>query len=106
MVLDADWDFDLEDSWNYKWNSNSYSSKRGYSELQGTVHRLPPPSFPGSGLHTTLGNTNSSSGFYSETLITRNMLRRKKMFLDDYTCVLCNTGSEESYFHLFFGMSL
>jgi hypothetical protein len=21
MVLDADWDIDLEDSWNYKWNS-------------------------------------------------------------------------------------
>jgi hypothetical protein len=33
---------------------------------------------------------------------TRNILRRKNMQLDDYTCVLCNSGHEETSFHLFF----
>ena len=33
---------------------------------------------------------------------TRGLLRRKNKHLDDYTCVLCNTGHEETCFHLFF----
>jgi hypothetical protein len=37
-----------------------------------------------------------------DILNTTNLLRRKNMELDDYTCVLCNGGHEETSFHLFF----
>ena len=36
---------------------------------------------------------------------TRNLLRRKHMHLDDYSCVLCNTGCEGTSFHIFFECS-
>jgi hypothetical protein len=37
-----------------------------------------------------------------DRLSTRNLLRRKNMHLDDYGCLLCSTGCEETSFHLFF----
>ena len=37
-----------------------------------------------------------------DRLNTRNLLRRKNMHLDDYNCVMCNSGTEETCFHLFF----
>lgn len=37
-----------------------------------------------------------------DRLNTRNLLRRKNMELEDYNCVLCNTGHEETSWHLFF----
>ena len=40
-----------------------------------------------------------------DRLNTRNLLRRKNVYLDDYTCVLCSNGLEETSFHLFFECS-
>jgi hypothetical protein len=37
-----------------------------------------------------------------DRLSTRSILKRKNMFLTDYTCVLCQQGLEETCFHLFF----
>jgi hypothetical protein len=37
-----------------------------------------------------------------DRLNTREMLRRKNMELDDYSCVLCRQNAEECLFHLFF----
>jgi len=64
------------------------------------------PSSLGSGPPATLGNINFSSGCFLETDSARNLLRRKNMHLDDYSCVLCSTGHEETSFHLFFECSL
>jgi hypothetical protein len=38
----------------------------------------------------------------SDRLNTRELLKRKNMDLQDYTCVLCSTNSEESLLYLFF----
>ena len=35
-------------------------------------------------------------------LNTRNLLRRKNMYLDDYNCAICNSNVEETCMHLFF----
>jgi hypothetical protein len=45
-----------------------------------------------------------SSGCYSETLNTRNLLRRRhyKVAEDDYSCDLCQLNCEGSTYHLFF----
>lgn len=37
-----------------------------------------------------------------DRLSTRNMLRRKRMHLDDYNCVLCQQLTEETIMHLLF----
>jgi hypothetical protein len=37
-----------------------------------------------------------------DRLNTRNLLRRKKMILDNYSCVLCSQNTEETLYHLFF----
>ena len=37
-----------------------------------------------------------------DRLNTRNLLRWKNRELEDYNCVLCNEGHEETSFHLFF----
>jgi hypothetical protein len=37
-----------------------------------------------------------------DRLNTRNLLRRKNMHLEDYSYVLCNSGQEETSWHLFF----
>lgn len=52
------------------------------------------------------GNLGKHTFFFwlllGDKLNTRNLLRKKNMCLDNYRCVLCNTGAEESCFHLFF----
>jgi hypothetical protein len=37
-----------------------------------------------------------------DRLNTRNLLRRKNMYLDDYNCAICNSNVEETCMHLFF----
>jgi hypothetical protein len=37
-----------------------------------------------------------------DRLNSRNLLRRKNMELEDYSCVLCNTGHEETSFFISF----
>jgi hypothetical protein len=39
----------------------------------------------------------------NDKLSTRNILRRKKMTLDSYSCEICLTGEEETAQHLFWG---
>jgi len=57
----------------------------------------------GYGVQVTLGNINSFFWLLlRDRLNTRNILKRKDMHLDDYNCVLCNLGCEETSFHLFF----
>jgi hypothetical protein len=37
-----------------------------------------------------------------DRLNTGNLLRRKNKALEDYNCAICNRGTEETSFHLFF----
>lgn len=78
-----------------------YCSERAYSKLIGTI--------VASSLFKwlwALSNLGTHKLFFwlllRDRLNTKNLLKRKTMILDDYNCVLCNLGCEESSFHLFF----
>jgi hypothetical protein len=89
------------DIWSYCWGSTKYSSKKAYSKLQEQSEASP--------LFFWLwrsSNLGKHKFFFwlllRDILSTRNLLRRKRMFLEDYSCVLCNTGHEETLLHLLF----
>jgi hypothetical protein len=89
------------DSWTYIWGAMATIPGKSISICR--VYVRPPPFSHGSGHQETLVNT--SSFFWlllRDRLNTRNLLRRKNKVLDDYTCALCNSGVQESAFHLFF----
>lgn len=101
LMENRSWDPDIEDKWTYSWGSSAYKAKKVYNILIGYT--------PCSPLFTWLwksGNLGKHKSFFwlllRDRLSTRNMLRRKNMFLDDYNCVLCSAGCEETSFHLFF----
>lgn len=89
------------DIWSYYWGSRRYSSKKAYAKLQGYTEASPLFSW-------LWGSSNLGKHKFffwlllRDRLSTRNLLRRKNMFLQYYSCVLCNTGHEETLFHLFF----
>jgi hypothetical protein len=98
---EINWDLEANDSWSFSWGTADYSNKRAYNNLIGDE--------PASPLFTWLwgsGNLGKHKFFLwlllHDRLNTRNLLRRKNMHLDDYTCVLCNLGHEETSLHLFF----
>lgn len=100
-INNADMDENQNDIWNYCWGSTRYSSKKTYKKLQGTSAASP--------LFLWLWkscNLGKHKFFFwlllRDRLNTRNLLRRKNMFLEDYSCVLCNNRHEETLFHLFF----
>jgi len=57
--------------------------------------------FFGSGTAFVNQNTKSFFGYFLRTGSTRNILRRKSMYLYSYNCVLCQLNVEESVTHLF-----
>jgi len=92
---------DTEDQWTYIWGSLTYRSSKSYRILIGQ--------WQASLLFEWMwscGNLGKHKFFFwlllMDRLNTRNILRRKNRQLDDYNCVLCNTNSEETNFHLFF----
>ena len=101
LVHNINWDESANDSWIYFWGNSNYSSKKAYKLLIGTEQAS--PLFPWLWPSSNLGKHK----FFFRLLLrdrlnTRNLLRRKNMHLDDYNCVLCNAGHEETSFHLFF----
>ena len=88
------------DSWTYIWGSNIFTSKRAYIHLSGT--RQVHPGF--SWLWKTCCQNKRKFFFWlllKDRLSTRELLRRKRMVLDDYNCVLCHPSVEETLLHLF-----
>lgn len=88
------------DTWTYD-SGPTFSSKRAYKHLQG--HKEASPIFK----WIWEGNNLGKHKFFAWLLVkdrlsTRNVLKRKKMQLSDYSCVLCPNGVEETCFHLFF----
>lgn len=94
-------DESINDTWSYSWGSPKYSSKKAYGMLIGTTPAS--PLFKWLWASSNLGN---NIFFFwlllRDRLNSRNLLRRKNMDLEDYSCVLCNFGCEETCFHLFF----
>jgi hypothetical protein len=88
------------DTWTYLWNSNMFSSQKIYTHLMGTkqTHRA---------FHWLWKycSQNKRKVFFwlllKDRLNTRNLLRRKTMFLEDYNCAICIHSLEETLQHLF-----
>jgi hypothetical protein len=101
MMQDRSWETDSKDKWTYKWGSETYSSKKAYKSI--SADSPAPPIFKWLWASSNLG---THKFFFwllvRDRLNTRNILRRKNMQLDDFNCVLCNLGTEETCFHLFF----
>lgn len=96
-------DPNVDDIWNYVWGSQ-FSSKKAYKALKGTMEASPLFRWLWSS-----SNLGKHKFFFwlllRDGLNTRNLLRRKNRNLDDYSCVLCNNGIEETLEHLFFSCS-
>lgn len=92
-IQDSDLDENRNDIWSYSWGSTKYSSKKAYAKLQG--HIQASPLFSWLWGSSCLGKQKFFFWLLlRDRLSTRNLLRRKNMFLEDYSCVLCNTGHE------------
>ncbi|XP_066334538.1 uncharacterized protein [Miscanthus floridulus] len=88
-----------KDIWQYSWGKN-FSSSRAYKIMMGhTQHHTSiqwiwkTPCQPKHKLFFWL--------VLKDRLSTRNILRRRNMFLPSYNCVLCGLETEETVQHLF-----
>lgn len=88
------------DLWSYIWHSPEFSVKKAYELLQGNAPVS--PAFKWLWESCIQGKHKCFFWlFLRDRLNTCNLLRRKHMFLLDYTCVLCPSGMEETLVHLF-----
>lgn len=90
IIMDSAENLEAHDSWSYTWGS-SYSSKKAYKSLQGTVEASPLFLWVWKS-----GNLGKHKFFI--WLLIKDRLNT----MEDYSCVLCNSNSEETSFHLFF----
>lgn len=90
----------VSDTWTYIWGSQSFTCAKAYKQLSGlaTVHPVFRWIWKSSCQH-------KHKVFFwllvQDRLSTRNILRRKNMFLPSYNCVLCEEAIEETVDHLF-----
>ena len=90
----------MGDSWQYIWNTSQFSSVRIYQHLSG-FQPVPPYL---NWLWACTCQRRHKVFFWlllKDRLNTRNLLRRKNCPLEDYTCILCDQGREETSQHLF-----
>ena len=94
---------EAHDTWLYNWGAQ-FSSSKAYKSLRGTLEASPLFKWLWSS-----SNLGKHKFFFwlllRDRLNTRNILRRKNRTIDDYSCVLCKSGSEETLEHLFFHLS-
>jgi hypothetical protein len=90
-----------KDRWRCIWNSTKYSSQKAYLQIIGINDAS--PIFRWMWKSCVMGkHTFFFWLLLRDRLNTREILRRKNMELEDYTCVLCRQNAEESLLHLFF----
>jgi hypothetical protein len=88
------------DTWSYIWGRQNFSCAKAYKHLSGSawVHPVFRWIWKSSCQH-------KHKVFFwllaQDRLSTRNILRRKHMFLQSYNCALCNDSAEETVDHLF-----
>lgn len=86
----------------YIWGISFTSKKHAYKALMGSFQKLKPHQW----LQKSSCRGKHKFFFWLlmlDRLNTRNLLKRKNMFLPSYSCVLCNGDVEETAEHLFFG---
>jgi hypothetical protein len=91
----------MNDTWTYIWGFSQYSSSKAYRSLTG--HSQAEPIFKL--LWKTSCQGKHKIFFWlalRDRLSTRNMIRRRGMFLENYQCVLCQHPPEETIMHLLF----
>jgi hypothetical protein len=100
MIINIHLDPEAHDIWTYNWGA-WFSSKKAYAALKGTLEASPLFWWLWSS-----SNLGKHKFFFwlllRDRLNTRNILRRKNRNIDDYSCVLCNSGCEETLEHPFF----
>jgi hypothetical protein len=91
---------DLPDKWTYIWNSNQFSVSKAYKHMSG--HRVLHPVYKWIWRSSC---QNKHKVFFwlliKDRLSTRELLKRKNMTLQDYSCIFCQGNIEESLTHLF-----
>jgi hypothetical protein len=92
------------DKWSYIWNSDDFSSKKAHLQIIGINDAS--PIFKWMWTSCVMGKQK----FFFWLLLRgrlniRELLKRKNIKLQDYTCVLCNDNIEENLLHLFFECS-
>lgn len=96
---------ELSDEWIYIWNSNLFSVNKAYKHMSGHIDLHPVYKWL-----WNCSNQNKHEVFFwlliKDRPSTRELLRRKNMLLQDYSCSLCNGSTEESSTHLFLECSL
>ena len=90
-----------KDEWIFMWGNHNYSVKRFYQHHFAAIR--PPVTI----LWIWKAKCIPRIKFFSWLLLndklnTRNMLRRRNKFLEDYSCVMCSSNTEETLEHLFF----
>jgi hypothetical protein len=104
LELQAAWEQialnNTHDRWQYIWGSDDYSSQKAYRHFMGQSQIHP--------IYRHLWKSNCQPKhrvFYwlwlKNRLNTRDMLRRKNMTLESYSCENCLWQSEETLYHLF-----
>jgi hypothetical protein len=93
VILDGLTISDEPDNWLYNWNSSFFSVRRAYKQLSGqlTLH----PAFKW--LWKCSCQPKHKVFFWllmMDRLSTRELLKRKNMLLQDYSCILCNANTE------------
>jgi hypothetical protein len=92
---------DGHDVWSYSWGNRNFSTAKAYKALVG--QRPTHPAFLW--IWSSKCQMKHKVFFWlllKDRLSTRELLRRKQMELDSYTCDLCLRGKMETVAHLFF----
>jgi len=93
-------DSSSKDSWKLADNATHFSSKKAYKKLMG--HQVIDEAY--SWLWKSYCQPKHKVFCWlllKDRLSTRNILRRKQMILETYSCAICLTGQEETSEHLF-----
>ena len=87
------------DPWSYIWGSPFFSSSKTYKQLTG--HAFVPPPFRWLWKNCRQHNKVFFWLLLKDGLSTRDLLRRKGMFLQSHDCVLYDRNTMETLHHLF-----
>jgi hypothetical protein len=92
-----------KDVWTFIWGHRNYSISKFYQHHFKSIQ--PPITMLWIWKSKCVPRINFFAWLLNDKLNTRNILRRRKKFLEDYRCVMCQGNMEETLEHLFFDCS-